>query len=86
MIKDIFISLEDLNNNSKGESLIEIVKEIFVKSETRINELETRNKILANNNTILYNYIDFLKELIIKVNNKIIRILSVLEVFYTTFI
>jgi len=68
------------------ESLVEIIKKIFVKSEIYINELVTRNKILANNNTILYNYINFLKGLIIKINNKIVRILLILEVFYTIFI
>ena len=68
------------------ESLVEIIKKIFVKSEIYINELVTRNKILANNNTILYNYINFLKGLIIKINNKIVRILLILEVFYTVFI
>jgi len=30
--------------------------------------------------------VDFLEGLIIKVNNKIVRVLLVLEVFYTTFI
>ncbi len=51
-----------------------------------MNALVARNNLLENNNIILYNYVDFLEGLIIKVNNKIIRVLLILEVFYTTFI